>query len=138
MPSKKNLLNLASFYGIALFDDLCIMKYVFLLLLILISNASVAQAKTDSCGCSARFSVSYPKQAEGISAVVSVEFDRDDSCRLSNPVIIKKAGHGFDEEVMRLMQQVMTRWNQCIQKCNLGNCKKGKYKQDIKFLVPEE
>jgi hypothetical protein len=105
--------------------------------ILLISFDLPAQLKdSTACGCSYSFTLRYPKKAEGITGKVIIEFSEDSLCMWSDPVIIQKAGHGFDEEAMRAMNTIIQKFNACRKKCT--PCIPGKRKQTFTFQSPEE
>lgn len=58
----------------------------------------------------------YPKQAmeEGQSGRVYVKFTVDEKGNIRDIVLLKRAGHGFDEEALRLFN-MMPKWLPAIQ-----------------------
>jgi hypothetical protein len=117
------------------------MRILFLFILVAIKLPVPAQTKPDSiCNCSVVFSIQYPKAAEKAKASgrVVIEFEEDENCFWSNPVVIQKAGYGFDEEALRAMNRIIVMHNSCNRKCPVKSCIKSKLKQPFTFTHTEE
>jgi outer membrane biosynthesis protein TonB len=95
---------------------------------------------THPCLCSYSYKIKYPKAAEenNVSGKVTVEMDVNDSCLLSNPVVIKGIGYGCDEEALRIVKQMILYKNKCVIKCKETGCTKQKIRQTINFERAEE
>jgi hypothetical protein len=109
-------------------------------LLLSLSCFSQVKDTTRSCECSFNYNIKYPKAAEknNISGTVIIEMDSNDSCLLSNPIILKGVGYGCDEEALRIVRQMIMNENKCVIKCQSRGCKSKKIKQSINFKKPEE
>lgn len=101
---------------------------------------AIAQTKPGSCNCTISYTIRYPKQAEKNNAggTVVIEFQEHEDGRWSDPVIIRKAGHGFDEEALRVMNKTIRYHNACMQKCAVKPKAKQKRRQSFIFPRAEE
>jgi len=117
------------------------MKLQLALAFIVIGFPTFSQ-KTDStnCFCSYNYTIKYPKEAEAnkISGTVIIEFDRDSTCALSNPKVIKAVGYGCDDEALRIAGKLIENEKKCLAKCASRKCDTGKIKQTFTFLYTEE
>lgn len=113
------------------------MKVYTVLILCFLFQKVNAQARTDSsCICLIQqISTNYPKAAEekGLAGTVIIEYMEDENRIISDPVIIQKAGNGFDEEAMRVFRIYMLKHNTCFRNCKL-KFKFEKRKNEIKYV----
>lgn len=83
--------------------------------------------------------MTYPEEAQKskVSGTVILEFDEGEDCKWSNPVIIQKAGYGFDEVALSTMRKMINRYNACIEKCKTPHCQHQKLKQSFHFTYTD-
>ncbi|NCU05392.1 MAG: hypothetical protein GXC73_15545 [Chitinophagaceae bacterium] len=101
--------------------------YAVLILCFLFQKVNAQVGSDSSCTCVIQhISANYPKVAEekGLSGTVIIEYTQNENWIISDPVIIKKAGNGFDEEAMRVFNIYMLRHNACYRNCKLKIDKK--------------
>jgi hypothetical protein len=115
------------------------MRTIFLVICLSVSHFASTQTRPDTtCNCVVSYTIKFPDQAvkDKASGTVIVEFEEDENCIWSNPVVIQKQGHGFDEEALRVMKRTMALHNACASKCKSNSCTKRKVKQSFTFTVP--
>ena len=113
---KRNLWN------IFLFVSQLNEAFLFLLILNVIVNNSIAQITKDtaSCSCTASVNISYPKGVSGINGTVVVECDVDTLGFYSNVIIVQSLGKLFDEEALRVANKMSILHNNCLRKCKVN------------------
>ena len=114
-------------------------KY-FLIIILSIVVIKIEAQKQDSCSCTYSYTTNYPKMAQEnkISGTVIIEFDRDSTCILSNPTVIKGIGYGCDEEALRAAKQYVNNFRKCFSKCHWIKCTIEKIKWPVTFQSTEE
>jgi len=121
---------------------ICLNMKIFFAIAFITTNLASFSQKTDSvnCNCNFSYSIKYPKNAQDnkIGGAVIIEFDRDTTCLLLNPKIIKGLGYGCDEEAIRVANQMISNLKKCAAKCPGQKCETGKIKQPFNFLYTEE
>jgi Gram-negative bacterial TonB protein C-terminal len=117
-------------------------KFIIILLFILsFCDSLFCQTKsTDTiCNCSKVSNLKYPKEEDGITGTVIVEFDVDSMCHFSNPIIVQSLGKNFDAEAMRVVTEQIKFNNFCINACKIkSNCLLRKIRLPITFTSPQE
>ena len=110
---------------------------IVLILCFLFQKANGQPSSDSSCTFVIQYvSANYPKEAEekGLSGTVIIEYTQNENWIISNPVIVKKAGNGFDEEAMRVFKIYMLRYNACFRNCKLKiKIEKKKYERKYVF-----
>ncbi len=95
-------------------------KFIILFLFISsFSDSLFSQTKSIDtiCNCSKASNFKYPKEEDGITGNVIIEFDVDSACHFSNPIIVQSFGKNFNAQAMRVVIEQIKFNNQCINAC---------------------
>jgi hypothetical protein len=115
------------------------MRIITLVICLSLGHFGATQSRPDTaCNCITSYAIKFPDQAvkDKASGTVVIEFEEDENCIWSNPVIIQKQGHGFNEEALRVMKRSIALHNTCLIKCKSTSCSKRIVKQFFTFTFP--